>query len=417
MHLAAAHHAEAVGGSGVLHLQSHILQQLFLQAVADLAAGDELALLAGKGAVVDREGHLNSGVVDLDEGQRLHKGGVAQGVADGDVGEAGEGHDVARLRGLDGGAAVGLEAVQGGDAAFHGEVMVVPVAHLHVLAHLDGAVLHAADADAAHKLVVVNAGAQHGHGRFGIAFGALHVLQDRLEQRFQVGAFHIGAVAGGAGAAGAEHHRAVQLLVGSAQVHQKQQDLVDDFLDAGVGTVDLVHGDDQAQVLLQGFLQHKAGLGHAALGGVHQQQHTVHHLQHALDLAAEVGMARGVDQVDLDVVVDAAAVFGQNGDAALTLDIARVHHALGHLLIVAERAALFQHLVDQGGLAVVNVRNDGNIAKIGTFHKIVALLYPFTPRRANAKILTILYYIKVSGRFLSMHRADKRKRAPAKRNV
>ena len=37
-----------------------------------------------------------------------------------------------------------------------------------------------------------------------------------------------------------DSHGAVKLLVGGAQVHQQFQDLVDDFLDAGVGAVDLV---------------------------------------------------------------------------------------------------------------------------------------------------------------------------------
>src|SRR5699024_9697267 len=137
--------------------------------------------------------------------------------------------------------------------------------------------------------------------------------QNGVEQGLQVGARHVGAVAGGAGAAGAEHHGAVQLLVGGAQVHQKQKHFVDDFLDAGVRTVDLVHRDDQAQVLLQRFLQHETGLGHAALGGVHQQQHAVDHLQNTLHLAAEVGVARSVHDVDLHTVVNGGAVLGQNG--------------------------------------------------------------------------------------------------------
>ena len=108
-----------------------------------------------------------------------------------------------------------------------------------------------------------------------------------------------GVQACGALTAAAEQHGAVQLLVGSAQIHQQVQHLVDDFLDAGVGAVDLVDGDHQAQVLLQSLLQHETGLGHAALGSVHQQQHAVDHLQHALHLAAKVGVARGIDDVDL----------------------------------------------------------------------------------------------------------------------
>ena len=119
---------------------------------------------------------------------------------------------------------------------------------------------------------------------------------------------------------------------------------------------------------LQRLAQHKAGLGHGAFKGVHQQDHAVHHLQHALDLAAEVGVAGSVDDVDVHAVVFHAGVLGQYRDAAFALDIAGVHHALGHLLVFAEHAGLAQHLVDQRRLAVVNVRNDGNIADILSFH-------------------------------------------------
>ena len=164
VHLAAAHDPERVGGGGVLHPQGHVLEQLAVEPVADLTAGDVLAFAAGQGAVVDREGHLHGGVVDLDKGQGLHLGGVAQGVADGDVGQAREGHDVAGGDVVAGDTAVGLEVVQFGQAALHADRRVVPVADHHFLAHAAGAVLDAADADAAHKIIVVDGGHQHLEG-------------------------------------------------------------------------------------------------------------------------------------------------------------------------------------------------------------------------------------------------------------
>jgi len=88
-----------------------------VQPVANLAAGDVLALLAGERGIVDREGHLDRGVVDLDEGQGLHLAGVADGVADGDIGQTCEGDDIARLGALDRLTAIGLEVEQLGDAS------------------------------------------------------------------------------------------------------------------------------------------------------------------------------------------------------------------------------------------------------------------------------------------------------------
>ena len=41
-----------------------------------------------------------------------------------------------------------------------------------------------------------------------------------------------------------------------------------------------------------------------------------------------------------------------------------VHCALDHALILAKRARLLQKAVDQSGLAVVDVRDDGDVAKV-----------------------------------------------------
>ena len=61
------------------------------------------------------------------------------------------------------------------------------------------------------------------------------------------------------------------------------------------------------------------------------------------------------------VVVD-GGVLGQDGDAALALEVVVVHRALGDPLVRAERAALVQQRVDQRGLAVVDVGDDGDVA-------------------------------------------------------
>ena len=171
------------------------------------------------------------------------------------------------------------------------------VAHHHFLAYLGHAVLDAANANAAHELVVVHRGHQHLEGSLRVAFRGLDGVQQGVEQGHQVGAGHIWVQAGGTLTAAAEQDGAVQLLVGGTQVHQQVQHLVDDLFDAGIGAVDLVDGHHQAQVLLQSLLQNKTGLGHAALSGVHQQQHAVDHLQHTLHLAAKVGVARSVHDV------------------------------------------------------------------------------------------------------------------------
>ena len=97
--------------------------------------------------------------------------------------------------------------------------------------------------------------------------------------------------------------REVELVDVGVEVEEQVLDLVDDLGDAGVGTVDLVDHEDHRQLGLERLAQHEAGLGERALGGVDEQQHAVDHRQRPLDLAAEVGVARGVDDVDLHVAV------------------------------------------------------------------------------------------------------------------
>ena len=135
-------------------------------------------------------------------------------------------------------------------------------------------------------------------------------------------------------------------------------------MDALVGAVHLVDHHDDLVAQLQCLAQHKTGLGHGALGGVHQQDDAVDHLEDPLHLAAKIGVARRVHDVDLHVLVVDGGVLGQNGDAALPLQIVGVHDPLHRGLVLAVDAALLEHFVHQGGLAVVDVGDNGDVSQL-----------------------------------------------------
>ena len=162
-------------------------------------------------------------------------------------------------------------------------------------------------------------------------------------------------IAGGAASSGAEQHRAVELLLAGSEVQQQLQYLVHYLVDPRVGAVHLVDHHHQHQSQLKGLGEHESGLGHRALSGVHQKQHAVRHLEHALDLPAEICVTGGVYDIDLYSVVGAGAVLGKDGYPPLSLQVAGVHDPVGDDLVLPERAALPEHLVDQRGLAVVDV--------------------------------------------------------------
>jgi hypothetical protein len=63
-----------------------------------------------------------------------------------------------------------------------------------------------------------------------------------------------------------------------------------------------------------------------------------HHGQAALHLAAEVRVARRVDDVDRQAAVLDRGVLREDGDALLALQVVGVHHPLVDMGVRAERA-------------------------------------------------------------------------------
>ena len=100
------------------------------------------------------------------------------------------------------------------------------------------------------------------------------------------------------------------------------------------------------------------------LGGVDQHQRAIDHVENALDLAAEIGVAGRVDDIDARVLPDQRGRLGEDGDATLALEVVGIHGALGDALVLAERAGLLQQAVDQRGLAVVDVGDNGDVAQV-----------------------------------------------------
>ncbi len=127
-------------------------------------------------------------------------------------------------------------------------------------------------------------------------------------------------------------HGEVELILHGVQIDEQIVDFVEHFLDARVRTVDLVDDDDRRQARFQRLHQHVAGLRQRAFARVHQQHDAVDQFQGALHFAAEIAVAGGIDDVDLDVVIADAGGFGENGDAALALEFVRIHDALGDVV-------------------------------------------------------------------------------------
>src|SRR5215212_6580817 len=331
------------------------------------ARRDEPAFFPREGGGARAEGHADRRFVDADRGQGLRFGLVGYGLPDLRVLDAGEGHDVAGadLLGLD---APQPEVREGLDHARtrHRAVLVDQIDELPA-PYL--APSHAPDHDAPEVLGVVQVGDEHLERRREIHLRSRDLRQHRLEELPHVITRLVQVSESPALAGHGVQDGEIQLLVGGAEVGHQVEGEVHYLVGAGVRAVHLVDDHDGLEVELDGLAQHEARLGHRAFGGVDEQEAAVHHAEDALDLAAEVRVARGVDDVDLDALVFHSRVLGQYGYAPLPLQHVGVHGAIGDLLPVPELQGLPEQPVHERGLAVIDVRDYGDVAILQTFSR------------------------------------------------
>ena len=221
--------------------------------------------------------------------------------------------------------------------------------HAHPGAALEPAVAHPHQDHHAEVLVVPAVHQQGGQRLGGVARGRRQAGHQRLQ--------HAGDVEPGLGA---DHHRVVR------RDADHVLDLLAHPLRLGGRQVDLVqHGDDLV-VGVHGLVHVGQGLRLHPLGGVHHQQAALAGGERAAHLVGEVHVARRVHQVQL-VGQPILRLVGQadrlrlDGDAALLLQVHVVQHLGGHLPVGQPAAGLDQP-VGQGGLAVVDVGDDGKVA-------------------------------------------------------
>ncbi len=86
-----------------------------------------------------------------------------------------------------------------------------------------------------------------------------------------------------------------------------------------------------------------------------------------------------IHDVEPHVAPEDARALGENGDATLAFEIVAVESPLHHHLVGAEHPGLTQHLIDEGGLAVIDMGDDGDVTE---GHEIGSSLSLWRGRRA-----------------------------------
>ncbi len=343
-----------------LDAQRHVGLNLTPQAVPEVAAGDELAFFTGERRGVRLEDHANRRLIDRNDRERHRLHEVRDGLPDLGVLDPGERHDVSRADLLD------LDALQPEvrERLRHADLRhrAVLVDQVDGFAALYLAAPHAPDHDPPEIIRVVEVGDDHLERLLELHRGRRNLPQNRLEKLVHVVlrivqiAEHLALTSDGV------QDREIELLVRCPELGHEVERQIHDLLGPGVLTVYLVDDHDRLEAELDGLPKHEARLRHRTLGRVHEEQATVDHPEDALDLAAEVRVARGIDYVDLDALVLDGGVLGEDRNAPLLLQNVRVHRALGDLLPVPELHGLREHPVHERRLPVVDVCNDSNVA-------------------------------------------------------
>ena len=132
------------------------------------------------------------------------------------------------------------------------------------------------------------------------------------------------------------------------------------------GQVDLVDDGNDLEVVVDGQIRVGERLRLDALRGIDEQQRALAGGQRTRDLVREIDVAGRVDQVE-DVLLAVLRLVVQpdrvrlDRDAALALEV-HVVEDLGFHLARLQGAGEFEEAVGQRRLAVVDVRDDGEIA-------------------------------------------------------
>ena len=346
----------------LLDAHGHVVLTLGEQAFLELAGANDVAVTADQRRRGRLEDNGQGGRIDLDGIELDGILGIGVDVADVGGVDADHSGDIARANLAALGAAQvvkGEELLDGG----HGALAAI-LYNQNLLALVNGTGVDATNADAADEVGVVDGDALHRQRTVHVDVGGGHVVNDHVKQREHIHVAVLGVEAGKAvHSARIDHvlHRKLKLLVGGTQVSHEVEAVVERALGLGAGTVDLVDDNHDRKTGVDGVAQNKAGLGHGALERINQKQGAVRHAQNALDLAAKVGMAGGIEDVDLHALILDGDVLSQNGDAAFALLIVGVEHALLHLLVRTESIRGAKELVNQGSLAVVDVGDDGDV--------------------------------------------------------
>ena len=326
-----------------------------------MARSHELAVLAEERRIVDGEEHTHRWLIHCDRREGLRVFEIRNGISDFEAVDADHGANIAALHALGLSLAKTFEDHKLLDFLLLDNV--IALAQAHILSALQGSAGYLSHCDTAHIRAVFEGGNKHLRSAFHY-LRCRDFLKDGVEKGGDVGGRLLPVQGHPALLCRAEDSLEIELLLACVEVEHKVEDLFLYLVRAAVRLVHLVYHHYRLLAELNSLLEYEAGLRHTPLEGIHEQEHAVRHVEHSLHFSAEVAVARGVDNVDFDILIDDGHVLGENGDSPFPLKVVVVKDKLPQIFRLTHEVGLINHPVDQGGLAVVDVRDDCYVSNI-----------------------------------------------------
>ena len=261
-----------------------------------MTGGHELTLFTEEGRVVDHEEHRHGRLVDGNRRHGLWILQVADGVANLKLLQSDDGTDITAIDTLRAYMRHTLKGMQFLDLCLLQRTVTMSDGHLHTVLQLS--TMYTTHGDTALIARIVERGDQHLRCTLYLLRSRNH-LDNLIQQISDIVGRRLPVLTHPAILGRTINHPEVELILGSVQrEHQVEHHLIDLFRTA-VGLIHLIDHHNRLQTDLQGLLQHEARLGHRTLKGIDEQQTAVGHVQHTLHLTTEIGVSRGINNINL----------------------------------------------------------------------------------------------------------------------
>ena len=319
MQLTTSRYLEHIGGIRLLDVHGDIRLDLLEQAITQMARRDKLPLTACERTRIDTEGHGERRFINIDRRQCLRILRVRHRIADAHIAEPRQSDDLTHPRFVDFDALEPLIHIDLADLCLR---LMIAADHNNILIGAHRTTNHAPNGNATNIVIRFERRHHHLQRPLCIALRRRNLLHDGLHQRLEIIVRILHVKLGDTITRCRIDHGKIELVIIRIQLHKELQNLIVHIVHALIRAVDLVDDNNRLQPLFECLAQNILRLRHWTLKRIDEQQNTVHHVENALHLTAEVRMTRSIYDIDLDPIIEDRRILRKNRNPTLALDIA-----------------------------------------------------------------------------------------------